>query len=117
LIVHRENNRIIGMVNRYMEEGFPKVFYIGIEICEDKYLNRGIGTEAFKLWIDYLFTFSGAQKIECHTWSLNPRMMRVAEKLSFIVEGRERELIQWQDKWQDRIRYGLLRREWERTHS
>jgi len=39
-------------------------------------------------------------------------MMHVAEKLGIRLEGRERELVQWQDQWQDRLRYGLLRREW-----
>ena len=113
MIVLRDGNRLLGSVNRYGSERFPDVYYIGINICEDSYLNRGLGTETLGLWVNYLFEQSTAHKIECHTWSLNPRMIRVAEKLGFRYEGRERELIQWQGQWQDRIRFGLLRREWE----
>jgi len=96
-----------------MDQRFPKVFYIRIDICEDEYLNRGLGTEALRLWIDNLYEDSDAHKIECHTWSLNPHMRRVAEKLGLTLEGQERELIYRQGVWQDRLRFGLLRREWK----
>ena len=112
MIVLRDGNRLIGSVNRYGNERFPDVYYVGINIYEDDCLNQGLGTEALKLWVNYLFMESTVHKIECHTWSLNPRMVCVAEKLGFREEGRERELIQWQGKWQDRIRFGLLRQEW-----
>lgn len=113
MIAHKDDGQPLGWVKRYGEEGFKGVYYVGIDICEDAYLNRGLGTEALGLWVGYLFANSTAHKIECHTWSLNPRMMHVAVKLGFKFEGRQRELIQWQDKWHDLIRYGLLRREWE----
>jgi RimJ/RimL family protein N-acetyltransferase len=112
MICTRVDHIPIGTVNRYGDTRLPDVFYIGISICEDRYLNQGLGIEAISLWIDYLFENSTVHKIECHTWSLNPRMMRLAEKLGFVKEGVERELICWQAQWQDRIRYGLLRREW-----
>lgn len=114
LITLRENDRPLGWVNRYGNERFPAVTYIGIDICEDDCLNRGLGTEALQLWVDYLFRNSSFHKIECHTWTLNPRMCRLAEKLGFILEGTERQLIQWQDEWQDRVRFGMLREEWEK---
>jgi RimJ/RimL family protein N-acetyltransferase len=101
------------IVHQDGDQRFPEVFYLGINICEDAYLNKGFGTEALKLWINYLFENANIHKIECHTWSLNPRMMHVAKKLHFRLEGREREMIQWQGEWQDRLRYGMLRQEWE----
>jgi len=107
----------IGFVNRYGDDRFKDVFYLGISICEDAYLNRGMGTIALQAWIDYLFGNSTAHKLELHTWSLNPRMMHVAEKLGFKREGTERELVEWQGVRQDRIRYGLLRREWEENKA
>ncbi len=103
-----------GRLNRYGDQRFQDVFYIGIVIYEDVYLEKGYGTIAFKSWIDYLFQNSEIHKIETHTWSLNPRMIRVAQKLGFTHEGTERELIEWQWEWQDRLRFGLLREEWEK---
>jgi RimJ/RimL family protein N-acetyltransferase len=102
----------LGWVNRYAKERFPDVWYVGIDICEDDCLGRGFGTEALGLWIDYLFSHSDVHRIGLDTWSFNPRMMRVAEKLGFVYEGAERELIEWQGERLDFVHYGLLRREW-----
>lgn len=113
MITLGEGQAPVGMVNRYEDPRFNQVYYIGISICEDAYLDQGLGTEALELWLGYLFKHSSVHKIECHTWSLNLRMMHVAEKLGFKLEGRERELVCWQGVWQDRLRYGLLRAEWE----
>ena len=103
----------LGWVNRYGEERFPDAVLVGIDICEDAYLNQGIGTEALGLWIGYLFANSDVHRIGLDTWSFNGRMMRVAEKLGFVREGVERELIRWQGEWLDRVHFGILRREWQ----
>jgi RimJ/RimL family protein N-acetyltransferase len=103
----------LGWVNRYGDERFPSAWLVGISIGEDVYLNQGIGTEALELWVDYLFSNSDVHRIGLDTWSFNERMMRVAEKLGFIREGVERELIQWQGKWLDLVHFGMLREEWE----
>lgn len=103
----------LGWVTRYGTQRFPNVWYIGIDICEDAYLNHGLGTHALRLWIEYLFSQSDIHKMEIHTWSMNPRMSRVAQKLGFTDEGTERELIQWQGEWINRVRFGMLRQEWE----
>jgi RimJ/RimL family protein N-acetyltransferase len=109
-IVTRQDDPI-GWVNRYAQERFPDVWYIGIDICEDDHLNKGFGAEALWLWVDYLFTNSTVHKIAFETWSFNERMMRVAEKLGFIHEGIERELIQWQGQWLDLVHFAMLRQE------
>lgn len=107
----------LGWVNRYAKERFPDAWYVGIDICEDVYLGRGFGTEALGLWVDYLFRHSNVHRIGLDTWSFNPRMRRVAEKLDFVYEGAERELIEWQGERLDLVHYGLLRREWLQGHG
>jgi len=101
----------MGWVNRYAKEDYPDVWYVGITIYDDC-LNRGFGTEALGLWIDYLFSHSEVHRIGLETWSFNPRMMRVAEKVGLVYEGAERELREWQGQRLDAVLYGLLRREW-----
>lgn len=107
----------LGWVNRYGYERFPKNIYVGINICEDHFLNSGIGTEALKLWVDYLFSNSDFHRISLNTWSFNPRMIRVAEKVGFRFEGAQKEMIEWQDEWLDYMHFGILRTEWEKTNS
>jgi RimJ/RimL family protein N-acetyltransferase len=103
----------IGWVIRYGEERSPQTWMIGIDICEDEYLERGFGSEALGLWADYLFANSTVHRIGLDTWSFNPRMMRVAEKLGFTPEGMQREVLQWQNQWLDLVHYGMLRDYWK----
>ena len=71
-----KDGKPLGWVNRYSPEDCPDAWYVGIDICEDAYLNRGIGTEALRLWVDYLFKALGVDHIGLETWSFNKRMMR-----------------------------------------
>jgi RimJ/RimL family protein N-acetyltransferase len=112
VIATLENNPL-GWMNRYAEKHSPLVWYVGIDICVDNYLNRGYGTEALKLWVNHLFANSEYHKLCLDTWSFNPRMMRVAEKAGFLYEGRQREIQYWQGEWLDLMHYGMLREEWE----
>ncbi len=104
----------IGWVNRYQDREDFDFWYIGIDICEDDYLGRGSGTQALRLWIDYLFENSEIHKIALRTYSFNTRMQRVAEKLGFVEEGVEREVKEWKGRYIDLYIYGLLREEWGR---
>jgi RimJ/RimL family protein N-acetyltransferase len=105
-------NRPLGWVTRYSKRN-TTIWHVGIDICEDEFLNRGYGTEALTLWVDYLFENSNIHKIGLDTWSFNPRMIKVAEKIGFIYEGRQREMQFWQGEWLDLMHYGMLRKEWE----
>jgi RimJ/RimL family protein N-acetyltransferase len=108
-------NMPLGWVNRYSSKNSQIVWFVGIDICEDDYLNRGYGTEALKLWVNHLFANSEYHKLCLDTWSFNPRMMRAAEKIGFIPEGSQRHMQFWEGEWLDFVHYGMLREEWENT--
>lgn len=103
----------LGWVNRYHAKGNADEWYVGIGIAEGGHWDRGLGTESLQLWVDYLFANSDFHRIGLTTWSFNPRMMRVAEKVGFLREGTQREVREWEGKFLDRVQYGMLRREWE----
>jgi RimJ/RimL family protein N-acetyltransferase len=117
LLIALPDNHPIGWVIRYKEERFPLSCNIGIDICEDDQLNRGYGTEALRLWISYQFATSELHRIAFATYSFNARVARLAEKLGFTFEGRDREIIQWQGEWVDRLHFSVLRSEWESRPS
>jgi tRNA (cmo5U34)-methyltransferase len=112
-VVVTPNNIPVGWVNRYDKQDNPHVCFVGIDICEDAYLNRGLGTEALQLWVNHIFSTSDVHKIGLETWSFNPRMIRVAEKAGFVREGCQREIRQWRGEWLDLVQFGMLREEWE----
>jgi RimJ/RimL family protein N-acetyltransferase len=112
-VIATPDNTPLGWINRYGEKKNPHVCFVGIGICEDAFLNRGLGTEALRLWIDHLFATSDVHKLCLETWSFNPRMIRVAEKVGFMYEGRQREMRHWQGEWLDLLHFGILREEWQ----
>jgi len=111
-IIATKENCPLGWVNRYGDKRFPSTWLVGIDICEDDCLNKGLGTEAFRLWINYLFANSDIHRIGYDTYSFNTRMIRIGEKLGFCHEGTEREVLYWQKRWIDRLHFGILRKEW-----
>jgi RimJ/RimL family protein N-acetyltransferase len=112
-LVATKAKRALGWVNRYGDKRFPDAWLVGIDICEDDSLNKGLGTEALGLWVDYLFSNSNVHRIGFDTYSFNRRMIRVGEKLGFVHEGTDREVIYWKGSWFDRVHFGMLREEWE----
>jgi len=116
-IIATKEKKALGWVNRYADKRFPSAWSVGIDICEDDYLNRRFGTEAFGLWVDYLFSKSDVHRIGFDTYTFNRRMMRVGEKLGFVHEGTDREVIYWKGIWLDRIHFGMLRKEWEKREA
>jgi len=106
-------NRPIGWVNAYKFSYDKTSVKIGICICEDNHLCKGIGTISLKLWLDYWFVDRKMHRVGLDTWSLNQRMIRVAEKCGFIFEGIEREVHLWQNEWQNLHHYSILSNEYK----
>jgi RimJ/RimL family protein N-acetyltransferase len=104
----------IGWVIVYYRENDPHMTEVGIDIVEDGYWGKGLGTEALSLWVDYQFRARNLTRIGFATWSGNPAMLRVGEKLGFQTEARIRQGCMVNGAFHDRIKMGILRREWER---
>lgn len=111
--ISTKDNILIGNVNRYGVKGNQDAPYLGISIQIDDYLNKGLGTEALGLWVDYQFENSEIHRVGVETWSFNPRAIRVIEKAGFQYEGKERELRNWQGEWLDKLHFSMLRTEWD----
>jgi RimJ/RimL family protein N-acetyltransferase len=103
----------LGWHNRYRRGDNPHECYVGIGIREDGWWDKGIGTESLWLWVDHQFAHSEFHRIGLTTWSFNPRMMRVAEKVGFVHEGTLREVRECDGRFHDCMEYGMLRSEWE----
>jgi RimJ/RimL family protein N-acetyltransferase len=103
----------VGWVVAYNHSDDPHMTEAGIDIVMDNLWSRGLGTEAFGLWTNYLFQAFNLTRLGYSTWSGNPRMIRVGEKLGFVLEGRIRRGCEVNGKFYDRIKMGLLREEWQ----
>jgi RimJ/RimL family protein N-acetyltransferase len=84
----------------------------GIVIGDKKYWNRGLGSEAGRMIIDYGFNKLNLHRIELGVLEYNPRAMKVYKRLGFKKEGVKREHILFRGKYYDDIHMGLLRKKW-----
>lgn len=56
-------------------------------ICDEKYQNQGLGTEALKLMLEFGFKNLGLYKIKLEVQAENHRAIRVYEKCGFVAAG------------------------------
>jgi RimJ/RimL family protein N-acetyltransferase len=113
LEIDNKESTHIGWVNAYHSERDPHATEIGISIQADELWDKGIGTEAFSLWTDYLFQELSLMRVGFTTWQGNPRMLKVGAKLGFIEEARIRKNCFVRGEFYDRVSMGILREEWE----
>lgn len=89
------NGKHLGWVSSYLldenyewvssDSAFKKVRRaIGINICENDFWSKGIGTNALEAFLKYYLDL-GYQEIYTQTWSGNTRMLKVAAKLGFQI--------------------------------
>lgn len=106
--------QLVGEVTAYWSDGtLQQWLEIGIVIFKQSSWGRGIGVCALQVWLDYLFeSFDYLPHIGFTTWSGNPRMQRLGEKLGMKKEGVIRSVRFWQGEYHDSVKYGILREEW-----
>ncbi|WP_246159170.1 GNAT family N-acetyltransferase [Catellatospora sichuanensis] len=76
--------------------------------------DRGLGTEAIRLFVGYGFERLGLHRIELEVFAFNPRARRVYEKVGFVAEGVLRDVLRDGDGWVDATVMSILAHEWER---
>lgn len=114
VIADRENNFFLGQVNSYWISKETNWLAVGIIIFDPNYWRHGIGYEALQLWINYIFnTRPELVRLDLQTWSGNYKMMNLASKLGFSMEGRFRKARIVDGQYYDSIQYGILKEEWK----
>jgi RimJ/RimL family protein N-acetyltransferase len=73
---------------------------------------RGIGTQAQRLLVDYLFAHTQANRLEAVTAVANVAEQRALEKAGFTREGVLRGYGFQGGQWHDGVLYSVLRDEW-----
>lgn len=114
VIADRENNFFLGQVNSYWISKETNWLAVGIIIFDPNYWRHGIGYEALQLWINHVFnTRPELIRLDLQTWSGNYKMMNLASKLGFSMEGRFRKARIVDGQYYDSIQYGILKEEWK----
>ncbi|SMO70353.1 GNAT family N-acetyltransferase [Melghirimyces algeriensis] len=102
-----------GTVGRYWVDKETNWMEIGLVIFDSRYWSGGYGTEAFQMWIDYLFQNVDTVRLGTSTWSGNERMIRLAARCGMVEEGRIRKAQIVEGAYYDSVKMGILKEEWK----
>lgn len=104
---------LVGTVGWYWVDEQTNWLCNGIVIFNSDFWSGGYGTEAFRLWTDYIFKNMNVARVGISTWSGNKRMIGLARKTGMIEEGRIRKARIVNGVYYDSVKMGMLREEWE----
>lgn len=93
----------LGPVNRY-----HKYAEIATMIGDKTYWNKGYGSEAKRVLIDYVFKKVGLHKITSGMYINHIGAIKSNEKLGFSREGIRKKQVLYQGKYTDVVLYGLV---------
>ena len=85
----------------------------GILIGEKDCWDKGYGTEATRLVLDYGFTIVGLHNIRLSTFAYNERAIRAYTRAGFRIIGRQREAYRWGNKLYDNVIMDCISTEFE----
>ncbi len=85
---------------------------LGITIGDKNYWGKGYGKDAVKLILDYAFKSLNLHRVDLGVYDFNMRAQKLYKKMGFKIEGVERESIFYKGKFYNKIKMGILRKEW-----
>ena len=85
---------------------------IGIAIGEKDYQNKGYGSEAIEILLEYGFNKINLNRIELLVYDYNVRALKSYKKIGFIEEGRKRKFMWYKGAYHDAIIMSILAEEW-----
>ncbi len=107
LAVYLGDGRCAGWVTWRKVSDFGN-YEIGIALFSE-FRGRGIGTEAQRQLVDYLFRTTTAHRLQAGTEVDNVAEQLALERVGFRREGVARGLFFRDGRWRDSVMYGLIR--------
>jgi RimJ/RimL family protein N-acetyltransferase len=115
-IVDRSKGILVGevVVNLYDEKNQCMNFRI---LIGPRGRDRGLGTEATRLFINYIFSHTILKTLTLSVFVFNPRAKRVYEKVGFLVESIDENELEFEGEWIDSVNMKLTREDWLREKA
>jgi RimJ/RimL family protein N-acetyltransferase len=110
-IIDNDTNELVGNCGYVKIDHINQIAEIGIFIGNKKYWNRGYGTEALSLLLDYGFKALNLHNVLLRVYSFNERAIKCYEKTGFKTIGKNREALLRDGKRHDIIFMDILRDE------
>lgn len=113
LYIQHMDGPLLGWVSCYGHDATERSVCVGIDICESGFWRRGLGTEALRLWLGYLFENMDLACIRTSTWSGNARMIRCAEKCGFRLVETVSGVREVRGERYDQVKFLRSREDWD----
>lgn len=111
--VFTHDGKLVGDVQLSKIDWRHRTASVGLSIARRADRGRGYGVDAIVTLLRYAFRHLDLHRVSAATASHNVAAQRLLEKCGFVREGQEREAIYGSGRRWDRLRYGLLRAEFE----
>lgn len=116
VIVTLEENKMIGTVSLENIDHINKTATLGIFIGDKEYINKGYGTEAVNLILDYGFNYLNLNNIKLDVIEFNERALKCYKKCNFKEYGRRRKCKFINGKFYDSISMDILAEEFQENY-
>lgn len=108
----KSGDRHVGIVGVHQISWIDRRAVTGAVIGEKDAQDKGYGSEAKALVLEYCFDTLGLHRIASSVLATNPRSLAYLKKNGYREEGRMREHIFRHGKWEDEIMLAILDHEW-----
>jgi RimJ/RimL family protein N-acetyltransferase len=115
-IIDREGGRAVGVTMVHRIDWRTQTAHHGVKMLREV-SGQGFATDACTARNTFLFFQLGLRKLVWRALDFNVASQRLAERLGYTLEGRERQAVQRDGRWCDVLTYGLLRSEAEQMES
>jgi len=112
-IVRFEDDKLIGTIGLHSIDNINRCATLGIFIGDKSGRNKGIGTEAIKLVLEYGFRYLNLKNIKLDVLEFNQRAVACYKKCGFKEYGRRRKCYFLNGKYYDRVEMDILVEEFE----
>lgn len=110
-IITKKDDKLIGNCGLMNVDSVHRQAELGIFIGEKDYWDKGLGTEAMKLLLDFGFNLLNLHNILLKVFSFNKRAISCYKKVGFKEIGRRRESREIAGKKYDEVYMDILSRE------
>lgn len=113
LAIENKSNVFLGVVRCDEWDKINQSIRVGVDIMPE-FRRQGYATEAFKILLRFLFNELGLNRIWLLVLDYNKRALTLYKKLGFRIEGKQREAIFRNNKFNDYIMMSILKKEYEK---
>jgi len=112
-IIEKENDMLLGNCSLMDIDHVHRISELGIFIGDENYHNKGYGTEALNLLLDYAFNILNLKNVMLKVHAFNKRAVKCYQKVGFKKIGHRRSAFEIAGKRHDEILMDILKEEFE----